>query len=311
MTKKYLLNIGFWLKFIGIILFFYLIYKVGWEETFESIKKISIIHIIIAVFILWLAFYLKSIRWKIISNSYGIPLVHYKAFKVFFIGLFLANITPGRLGDFGRLLYIKDELPTQKIGWSSLIMDRLFDLISLLFFSLLALFYYQFNFDILKLPNNYKGLVFLFIGVISFFLFIYGFRGKFNRIIKPWRRAFNSHNLGWSKSILSFVITCLSMIMIYGIFNYVAWAMDIEIDHLGLFLGTFVLGILTLLPVTVLGIGVRETSLIFIFQLYDLSAEDAIALSLIIFILQLISFIPGAILFYLSPIRLKDLRQMK
>ncbi|WP_405207914.1 lysylphosphatidylglycerol synthase transmembrane domain-containing protein [Aquimarina sp. LLG6339-5] len=311
MTKRYLLNIGFWLKFIGIILFFYLIYKVGWEETFESIKKISIIYIIIAVFILWLAFYLKSIRWKVISNSYGIPLTHYKAFKVFFIGLFLANITPGRLGDFGRLLYIKDELPTQKIGWSCLIMDRLFDLVSLLFFSLLALFYYQFNFDILKLPNNYKGLVFLFIGILIFFLLIYRFRGKFKRIVKPWREAFNSHNLGWSKSILGFVITCFSMIMIYGIFNYVAWAMGIEIDHLGLFLGTFVLGILTLLPVTVLGIGVRETSLIFIFKLYDLSVEDAIALSLIIFILQLISFIPGAILFYLSPIRLKDLKQMK
>ncbi|WP_108802331.1 lysylphosphatidylglycerol synthase transmembrane domain-containing protein [Aquimarina sp. Aq107] len=311
MTKKYLLNISFWLKFIGITLFFYLIYKVGWEETFESIKKISFIHIIIAVFILWLAFYLKSIRWKIISNSYGIPLVQYKAFKVFFIGLFLANITPGRLGDFGRLFYIKDELPTQKIGWSSLIMDRLFDLVGLMFFSLLALFYYQFNFGVLKLPNNNIGLVFSLIGVITFFLLIYRFRGKFKRIVKPWIEAFNSHNLGCSKSILGFVITCLSMIMMYGVFNYVAWAMRIEIDHLGLFLGTFVLGILTLLPVTVLGIGVRETSLIFIFQLYDLSAEDAIALSLIIFILQLISFIPGAIWFYLSPIRLKDLKQMK
>jgi len=129
--------------------------------------------------------------------------------------------------------------------------------------------------------------------------------------MKPWLEAFNSHSLGVWKSMLAFLITCFSMVLIYGIFNYIAWAMGIEIDHLGLFLGTFILGILTLLPITVLGIGVRETSLVIIFQLYDLPAEDAIALSLIIFLLQLISFLPGAIWFYLSPISLKDLRKTK
>ncbi|WP_299189626.1 lysylphosphatidylglycerol synthase transmembrane domain-containing protein [uncultured Aquimarina sp.] len=311
MTKKYFLNISFWLKFIGVILLFYLINKVGWKETFDSIKKVSFFHLIAAVLILWIAFYLKSVRWKIISNSYGIPLGKYKALKVFFIGLFLANITPGRLGDFGRLLYLKDDLPTQKIGWSSLIMDRLFDLVCLLLFSFSAIIYYQFSFYVLKLPNEYGGIIFWFLGGTLLFFILYKFRRKFKKIIMPWWEAFNSHNLGWLKSIQGFMITCLSMVLIYGVFNYIAWAMRIEIDHLGLFLGTFILGILTLLPITVLGIGVRETSLVVIFQLYKLPAEDAIALSLIIFLLQLISLIPGAIWFYLSPIRLQDLRQIK
>ncbi|WP_299442070.1 lysylphosphatidylglycerol synthase transmembrane domain-containing protein [uncultured Aquimarina sp.] len=311
MTKRSFLNISFWLKFLGIILLFYLIYKVGWRETFASISKISFIHVLVAVLILWIAFYLKSIRWRIISNSYGIPLGRYRALKVFFIGLFLANITPGRLGDFGRLLYIKDDLPTQKIGWSSLIMDRLFDLICLLLFSLLAVIYYQFSFYILKLPKEYGGIILSLLGGVVFFLILFRYRKKFVKIVKPWQEAFTSHDLGWLKSAQSFVITCFSMVLIYGVFNYIAWAMGIEIDHLGLFLGTFILGILSLLPITVLGIGVRETSLVLIFQLYKLPAEDAIALSLIIFLLQLISFIPGAIWFYLSPIRLQDLKQMK
>ncbi|MDH7445057.1 lysylphosphatidylglycerol synthase transmembrane domain-containing protein [Aquimarina sp. 2201CG14-23] len=311
MKKKPFLNISFWLKFLGVILLVYLIYKVGWKETFASFKKVSGIHILVSVFILWMAYYLKSIRWRIISNSYGISLGSYKASKVFFIGLFLANITPGRLGDFGRLLYIKDNLPTQKIGWSSLIMDRLFDLICLLFFSFTAILYYQFNFYILKFPREYETIVYWVVGGIGLFLLLFRFKKKFKKIVKPWWEAFNSHNLGWFKTILSFVITCISMILIYGVFNYIAWAMGIEIDHLGLFLGTFILGILSLLPITVLGIGVRETSLVLIFQLYLLPAEDAIALSLIIFLIQLISLIPGAIWFYLSPIRLKDLKHSK
>ncbi|MBQ0741448.1 flippase-like domain-containing protein, partial [Aquimarina celericrescens] len=72
--------------------------------------------------------------------------------------IFLANITPGKLGDFGRLFYIKDQIPNPKIGWSSLIMDRVFDLICLLFFSVIALFYYQLNFDIIKWNDNYWSL---------------------------------------------------------------------------------------------------------------------------------------------------------
>ncbi len=301
---------SFWIKFLGVLLFSFLIYKVGWSETLDSMKKISIYHLIMAIIVYWVAFYLKSVRWKIISASYGIKILGYKALKVFFIGLFLANITPGKLGDFGRLFYIKDQLPNQKIGWSSLIMDRLFDLISLAFFSLIAIWYFQINFRILKLPSDYLSIILW--GVVFFIivLFIIIFSKKIKKTINPWWAAFNSHALGY-KSILAFGLTCLSMILIYGVFNYMAWGMDIPIDHLGLFLGTFILGILTLLPITVLGIGVRETSLIVIFQLYNLPAKDAIALSLIIFLLQLIALIPGAIWFYLSPIQLRQLKELK
>ncbi|MEW7290998.1 lysylphosphatidylglycerol synthase transmembrane domain-containing protein [Aquimarina sp. 2304DJ70-9] len=302
---------GFLVKFLGVILFCFLIYKVGWRETIDSINKISIIHLLVAILIFWVAFYLKSVRWRIVSNSYDIPLQNYQAFKVFFIGLFLANITPGKIGDFARLLYIKDQLPNQKIGWSSLIMDRIFDLICLVFFSLIAIVYYQVHFSILRLPDNSWSLL-LWIGVflLGITLF-YTLRNKLIKIIQPWWNAFNSHNLRGYSGLKALGITCLSMVLIYGVFNYVAWAMNISINHLGLFLGAFILGILTLLPITILGIGVRETSLVIIFQLYDLPSQDAIALSLIIFLLQLISLLPGAVWFYFSPVELSKLRELE
>ncbi|GAA0731567.1 hypothetical protein GCM10009430_43880 [Aquimarina litoralis] len=306
--KKSILNISFWFKFLGFFLLAFLIYKVGWKATLESVNKISFLHVIVALTIFWIAFFIKSVRWKIVSNSYNIKIGMLKAFKVFFIGVFLGNITPGKLGDFARLLYIKDDLPNQKVGWSSLIMDRLFDLLCLLFFSFLALIYYQIVFQILVLPKEYGGILFwLLLGVISSFI-IFRYQRKIKNTIRPWWDAFISHDLGFVKGFLSFVLTVVSMSLIYGVFNYVAWAMGINIDHLGLFLGTFILGVLSLLPITILGIGVRETSLVLIFQLYHLPAEDAVALSLIIFLLQLLSFIPGAIWFYLSPIQLKQLR---
>lgn len=288
-----------------------LLYKVGWRETIDSIKKTPLIYLVISLFAFWIAFYLKSLRWKIVSNSYGIPLKGSQAFKVFFIGIFLANITPGKLGDFGRLFYIKDQIPNPKIGWSSLIMDRVFDLICLLFFSVIALFYYQLNFDIIKWNDNYWSLgiwvAVLIFGILLFVLL----RKKIKKIVIPWWEVFNSHNLKTGSFWIAIVLTTLSVILIYGVFNYLAWGMNIPINHIGLFLGTFVLGVLTLLPITILGIGVRETSLVVIFQMYDLPSQDAIALSLIVFLLQIISFVPGAIWFYLSPIDLNQLKNLK
>ncbi len=301
---------SFWIKFFGLLLFCLLIYKVGWSETLASIKKVAVIHLVVAVFVFWLGFYLKSVRWKIVSNSYGIPLKSYQAFKVFSIGLFLANITPGKLGDFGRLFYIKDQLPSRKIGWSSLIMDRVFDLVCLAAFSFIGLVYYQVNFKIIKTPDNLGSIflwaLLLFFTVLVFFVL----RKKIKRSLAPWWEAFNSHVLDWRLGIGAIGITAVSMILVYGMFNYIAWGMSIPINHLGLFLGTFVLGILSLLPITVLGIGIRETSLVFIFQLYGLPSQDALALSLIIFLLQLISFIPGAIWFYISPVELRQLKDL-
>ncbi|GGX21593.1 lysylphosphatidylglycerol synthase transmembrane domain-containing protein [Aquimarina muelleri] len=299
------------IKFLGIILLCLLLYKVGWRETIDSIKKTPLIYLVISLFAFWIAFYLKSLRWKIVSNSYGIPLKGSQAFKVFFIGIFLANITPGKLGDFGRLFYIKDQIPNPKIGWSSLIMDRVFDLICLLFFSVIALFYYQLNFDIIKWNDNYWSLgiwvAVLIFGILLFVLL----RKKIKKIVIPWWEVFNSHNLKTGSFWIAIVLTTLSVILIYGVFNYLAWGMNIPINHIGLFLGTFVLGVLTLLPITILGIGVRETSLVVIFQMYDLPSQDAIALSLIVFLLQIISFVPGAIWFYLSPIDLNQLKNLK
>lgn len=304
-------RIAYFIKIIGLVLFFIVIYKVGWEETFESLKRVPLIHGFIALLILWIAFFLKSIRWLLISNAYEINIKFYEAFRVFFIGLFLANITPGRLGDFGRLFYIKNYLPSRKVGLGSLVMDRLFDLVCLLLFVAVALFYFQLRFDLLKVPSSFESFTYwvLIFGGISILLFL--IRKKIIKIIKPWRQAFNSHNLNFVKSFSCFLLTTFSMVLIYGVFNYTAWAMKIQIDPIGLFLGSFILGVLSLLPITVLGIGVRETSLILIFKLYGLPASEAIALSLIVFMLHIASFLPGAIWFYLSPIELKDIKRAK
>ena len=246
-----------------------------------------------------------------ILKAYHISITYIEAIRIFFIGLFLGNVTPGRLGDFGRLIYLKPEAENYKIGLSSIIMDRLFDVICLLFFSVIAVFYYQSKFDLINFSGSsvnygvWSMMIIVFIGILWIF------KNKIRQVLYPWITAFKSHRLTSVKYVLGFITTFISMFLIYGVFNYIAFVMNIPIDPIGLFLGTFVIGVLTLLPISILGLGVREASIVLIFDLFNLSSNDAVALSLIVFFLQIISFLPGVIWFYLSPVSINDLKNLR
>ena len=99
------------------------------------------------------------------------------------------------------------------------------------------------------------------------------------------------------------------MILIYGAFIVVSYDMNLEINYLGLFLGIILIGLLSLIPITILGLGVREVSMVYIFELYGLGFDKAIAMSLIMLFIQLISTIPGIIWFSKNPLNISSLKK--
>lgn len=303
---KWLSNI---LKLLGLFIFAIVIHKVGLIESLSAIQSLNPIHAISSVLILLLTYLLKGLRWRIIMSAYNIDLSIFKCFKLFCIGLFLGFITPARLGDFGRLYYIKEEMKDWKKGLSGLVMDRIFDMLSLGVLALIAIIYFQVNFDILSKINNYKYGLYPLIGLMAFLLLLIVLRKKINHKARSILNVFYDYQFSISDCIKAFLMTTTAMIITYSIFNYMAWAMSIKIDNLGLFLGCILLGVLSLLPISILGLGIREVSLIIIFQLHGLDASSAVGLSLVIFIIHLGSFIPGIYWFLKEPIKLSQIKE--
>ena len=297
-TLKSLLS---WLiKLLGITLFIYLLKNVDWKVCKDEMSKISIFSLVIALLMIQIGYLIKSKRWQIILGHYEVTIPVWKLFKIFSIGTFLGLVTPGKIGDFGRLFYIKKYIDIKK-GLSSLFIDRIFDLISLGIFGFVSIIYFENNFKIINkisLQFGYEKQYFL-IGVIISTLALYVIlRKKIISIIQTIMEGFK----GFISFIKQLIITVFSMILIYGAFVVVCYGMNIQIHYLGLFFGLILIGLLSLIPITVLGLGVREVSMVYIFDLYGLGFEKAIALSLIILIMQIISTIPGIIWFSKKPL---------
>ena len=82
--------------------------KANWKLCFHYFQKLSFINLLAALLIINVGYFIKSLRWKNILSTLKIKLNILFLFKVFLIGGYLGIITPGKLGDFGRLYYIKE-----------------------------------------------------------------------------------------------------------------------------------------------------------------------------------------------------------
>lgn len=294
---KYLI---YFLKAFTVFLFIYLLSKANWELCFKYFQKLSLLYLVLTFIIIYTGYLFKTIRWKNILISFEINEKTSSLIKIFLIGGYLGLITPGKIGDFGRVYYLKKH-KNWKRALSSLIIDRFNDLTILLLlggiglYKLKSLFPNQFQIDI-----NYKSILFIVI-VISIMAFVFfKFKKKF---IEFYLLIKNSSSI--KNYLFQLVVTCLSMGCLYGSFAIISFDLEINIATIDIVFIGLITGILNLLPITILGIGVREASIVYLFNLYGISYDISIAFSLIIFAIQIITFLPGAYWFYKNPVDLK------
>ena len=293
---KYLIYL---LKVFSLFLFIYILSKANWKLCFNYFQKLSFINLLAALLIINVGYFIKSLRWKNILSTLKIKLNILFLFKVFLIGGYLGIITPGKLGDFGRLYYIKEKGNWKKL-LASLFVDRLNDFIVLIILGCIAILRLNNLF-----PNHFEITLNYRLTIIIIFLLIIGFV-----VLKKFKNFFSEFydslkiSLSLKNNLYQIIITFASMGCLYGSFILISKDLDILIGPIDILLIAFITGILNLLPITILGIGVREATVIYLFNLYGVGYDISIAFSLIIFVIQIITFLPGAFCFYKNPISL-------
>ena len=291
---KYLI---LFLKILSLILFIFLLSKADWKSCFKDFKQLNVLYVISTIVVIYLGYLLKSLRWKTILKSFEINEKTGFLLKIFMIGGFLGIITPGKIGDFGRVYYLKKHENWKK-AFSSLIIDRLNDLTVLFLFGIFSLYHFQKKFPekfAIKFDSN--SILLIIAGLILIILLLVKFRNKLSEFFQIIQKSSTISGYLSQLTITSFAITFL-----YSSFMIIAKNLNIDIPALDVLLIAFIIGILNLLPITILGIGVREISIVYLFGLYGINYDKAISFSLIIFAIQITTLLPGGYWFYKHPI---------
>lgn len=249
-------------------------------------------------------FSLKSLRWQQILKR----LHYYVSFKNTFLyytsSIYLGFITPGRIGEFAKVFYLKQEcdLNTSEI-FLSVFLDRFYDLFLLILLSMMG--FIILNPFVWAKWIGYIGLV-----CLLFLLLIVKNKLVYKSIWILLNRLFS--NFGISKKIISsklpettrffllhnslwlgFLITILSYLLFFFQCSIIAKALSITVSFVDLIYIMAITNFISFLPFSISGIGTREASLAFLLTPKGIALESVLAYSTAIF---LVFFIGGGII---------------
>ena len=303
---------------VGVALFVFILSKVDMPTILSQLKKTDPLLCAGTVAAFLVMVILKGIRWSYLLKMQGYRYSIWNCFLIYMASLYWGNITPGRAGDFMKVLYLKEDLNlSMGTGMTSVLVDRVFDLYILLILGCLGILIYPMPAD----PHLIQ-LVWFFFGflvvatVLAFNRKIGEFliKAVFQKVMgsqmkEKTNQAFEDFHKGMEafyspRLIFPIFLSLLSYLVFFWGCGLLAKAIGLDINLFYLSFAISVVNIVSLL--TFLGMGTREGALILLFGLISLSREQAMAYSILLLFVGTILFtILCFFCFLLKPVRLK------
>lgn len=278
---------------LGPIVFFWIIRDINFIQLKEVVKNTHLIPYLMAAF-MWLPIvFLKSYRWKKIMDTQKIYYSIKEAFLIYGSSSLLGLITPGKIGDFSKIAYLKKDNYSLGRAFLGSFLERVFDLLFVIIFSFIAFFsfpvFLNFNIDYYSLSKlmGLMTIILLFLFAVFYFLkkeLLFNFILEILKDIRQFK----------TKSI--FLVFSLSIIIWFFYFSliyFIAASIDLNqsINFLYLSFASAVALLAGFLPVTVLGVGARETVFIFLMAPLGINKETVVIFSLLILVNYLALFV--------------------
>ena len=296
------------LPFIGVALFIYILIKLDISKIFEEIKNVNLSYLGLSLIFVGFLLVTQTLKWFVIARNQKINIPFLESFKINIISNFYGFITPAKIGSLIRAKYLRKYTDNIWKGISNFTLDKVLDIISVLFIAIIFLFIFKEKFP--GLPIGFFGIIFILL-ILAMFIFLKKERSKFilrffyNKIVpkkmkKKAKLTFNSFYEDLPKKryfILFFIINLLSWINVYVVSFFIGKALGINLSFV-YFLTILPKGTLvSLIPITINGLGTREATLIGLFALFGISAEKVFSLSMLSIVLS--SIFPAIIAIFL------------
>lgn len=317
------MKIRLWLiRLIGIILLIFILTRVDLSSVASTITKVNLWYLTAAVIIIIPSILLKSWRWQLLLKMQRVDYGLKQAFPAYFGSIYLGLFTPGRLGEFARILYLTNdkELPVGG-AFSSVLVDRLFDIYLLVAvggYGLIA-------FSLLGEGTMLAVTIVALLVVISLLLLnrrigkgLIGtvYRAKvFNRFggrIKTSVDQFYSglERLANRKLVFPLLLTLATYALYFGQCYLLALSLNLPLSFLYITICMAVAVLITMIPITIAGIGTRDATVIALFSLQGIASESALSYSLLVlFAFYICAAVMGAIVWQIKPIRVSKGKQ--
>jgi uncharacterized protein (TIRG00374 family) len=305
---------------IGILLFIFILTRIDLSSLVKIFLGINLFFLFCALVVNGIAIVIKSFKWKLIVSTLNKEISLSLSIRAFLVGFSFSVLTPAKLGDFVRAFYIRDEQCNLGRALSSVVTDRLIDIVTLFTFAFVGILSFSFVFhrEILSVSL----LVILAVAIASA-VYIVTRKDLLTWLLRPFFNIFIPHH--HKKTISEYYHDFFSgltvffqnkkiffLVIIIGFLSWLppivyAWllalSLGISAEPAFFVLVIPIISLLDLLPISISGIGTRDAALIFLFGLKDIPPESAVAFSLLyLFMSYWLIALVGALFWIQNPI---------
>jgi uncharacterized protein (TIRG00374 family) len=283
-------------------LIYYFLSKSDTHLLGTQLMSFSHISLVFSLFILIFILILVAIRWWIIADILRIPLTFKSACNLVFIGQFFNQFLPSSVGGDGIKIWAMTKKNIALFdATSSVICDRSIGLFALIFIALISAYFfskpiYLLNFFDAKwfavtLIATLSSLFFCGKKIANFML-KYRSTSSLGILLENLRTVLFNKN----KSLVLISVSLITQMLTIFIVYIIACGMGVGLDLISCFKYVPIILIAAAIPISIAGWGLRESAMISGLNFAGIISADALAISILFGIIQIIASIPGLFL---------------
>lgn len=287
------------IKLILTIVMFYFLFKyIDFNDLYEILRFSHGGTILIALLFQVASTFLAAYRWRLIMGliNFKEPVSYYV--QSYFKGTFFNQVLPSSIGgDAVRIIDLTQKGYDKKDAFYGIFVDRIVGLVGLLVLNLLAtiIFFGTFNKEfsfliILITVGGISGFALLFVFEKITFLSRYRGLDLFHRLSKRLNSLYADKRLLAKHMSISVGVHFLTILTMFAL----ADSINMDIPFQIFLIAVPPVFLLTIVPISLAGWGIREGAMIGIFTLVGADETKILAMSILYGLLLIISSFPGA-----------------
>ncbi len=268
---------------VSALLIYFIFTKINLEDVFSTIKKTNLLFFFIALFFFVISKVIAVFRLNLYFHQLNVLLSHKSNLQLYLLGMFYNLFLPGGIGGDaykGYVIQKKYKVGTKKVV-SVLVLDRLSGLLLLFIFACLLTF---------KIEHEiFIKFKFLILAVLFLSILVFWFLNK--KFFK------NTLPIFWKSFGYSALVQLAQLISVFFILK----ALNIEENTIAYLFIFLISSIVSVLPLTIGGIGSREITFLYGALWLGLDKSTSISISMLFFIITAIVSLCGIFYHFKKP----------
>lgn len=278
---------------IGLGIFAYLLYRIGPEKIWITIRGVDLVYFAGALPIFFLMIAVKSLKTRVLLKT---PVSFGDLYRLNAFGFSIGSVTPGRLGEFSKIIFLANQGVPVAEGFAATLIDRLGDVLLMMVCAVAGMFAF------FSAAAGWAGVAALAgLATAGFAIWVSDpflrrvTRGKLRDLIqlegaaiRAFIRAIPSH--AWAA-------TAALTVLYLGLYFLQMWilakGLGLPISYLQTTMAISASAAPAILPISIFNVGPRDAVLYAIFRGMEWGGERGVALSTLILVLFLLNGIFG------------------